>query len=511
MVDEPPGSRITMRWEAGSRFGPYLLKRLLGRGGFGEVYEALDTTKNRRVALKMLAPAYSADPGFRKRLFREARSTARLNEAHVVPIHDYGEIDGQLYIDMRLVPGADLASVLAKSGPLDPARAVQIVGQIASALDAAHAEQIIHRDVKPANILLARDDYACLVDFGLANAAGDTKLTSSGITIGTFAYLAPERLDQSDVGAGADIYALACVLSECVTGSPPYTGDIPALISAHLTAPIPRPSRHHPGIPAGFDDVIAAGMAKNPLDRYASAGELAAAARQVLAPPPGQRGSETTVPANQAATLAGTDTTPRAAVPGTDAPPSSAPSGPAPSRGRVRTTVVLAVVAMVVVVVAVVGYMLRTPPSPNTTQHSSSSGVPAIPTSAASAPASYGEQIELPFPGLVEPNDVAVDITGAVYVTNTFKNAVLKLAPHASAPVELPFTGLFNPEGLAVDGAGNVYVADSVNQRVVYLAAGSDSPMVLPFTRLGYAHGVAVKILDRTVYAVAHEPTRVLS
>ncbi len=200
-----------------------------------------------------------------------------------MPVHQCGEIDGQLYIDMRLIKGTDLQTLLTRQGALSPARAVAIVRQIASALDAAHAEQMVHRDVKPANILLTADDFACLVDFGLANAATDAKLTSSGTTIGTFDYMAPERLSNAEVTHRADIYALACVLYECLTGSPPYgAADLPALITAHLTAPIPRPSQQGPQIPIAFDSVIARGMAKNPNDRYASAGELARAAYRAL-------------------------------------------------------------------------------------------------------------------------------------------------------------------------------------------------------------------------------------
>jgi serine/threonine protein kinase, bacterial len=283
LVDEPPLGGTTAEWPTPSQFGPYRLNRLLGRGGFGEVYEAFDTNKNRTVALKLLPSSYSANPHFRRRLFREASTAGRLNEPHVVPIHDYGEIDGQLFIDMRLIPGTDLRAVLDESGPLDPSRAVGIIGQIASALDAAHAEQIVHRDVKPANILLTPEDFACLVDFGLANAATDAKLTSAGTTIGTFAYMAPERFSEEEIDHRADIYALACVLHECLTGASPYQAtDRAALMAAHLTTPIPRPSQH-PGVAAGFDQVIARGMAKDRDERYPTAGELAAAARRELA------------------------------------------------------------------------------------------------------------------------------------------------------------------------------------------------------------------------------------
>src|ERR1700754_2459407 len=155
----------------GSQVGPYHLKRLIGRGGMGEVYEAQDTVKDRIVALKLLPEAVSHDPVFRKRLQREAHSAGRLLEPHVVPIHDYGEIDGVLYVDMRMIDGTDLRKVLKRFGPMTPARAVAIVRQIASALDAAHESGVMHRDVKPENIIINREDFAYLVDFGLANAA----------------------------------------------------------------------------------------------------------------------------------------------------------------------------------------------------------------------------------------------------------------------------------------------------------------------------------------------------
>ena len=280
MNDTAPASR------AGTMFGQYRLTRLLGKGGFGEVYEAEDTTLHRRVALKLIAPAYSHDSAFRERLFREAMHAGSLHELHVVSIHGWGEIDGQVYIDMRLVDGIDLSKVLSSFGPLSPPRAVAIVRQIASALDAAHAEQMIHRDVKPANVLITRDDTACLVDFGLANAATDTRLTITGATIGSFAYLAPERLTSAPVDHRADIYALACLLYECLTGSTPFpVAEHAALIAAHLMAPIPRPSTDRPGVPSEFDHVVARGMAKDPTRRYASAGDLALAAHHALTAP----------------------------------------------------------------------------------------------------------------------------------------------------------------------------------------------------------------------------------
>jgi len=279
MSDEQP-SRV------GSDFGPYHLKRLLGRGGMGEVYEAEHTVKEWTVAVKLLSETFSKDPVFRERMKREARTAGRLQEPHVVPIHDYGEIDGQMFLEMRLIEGTDLDSVLKRFGPLAPPRAVAIITQIASALDAAHAAGVMHRDVKPQNILVTRDDFAYLVDFGIASATTDEKLTQLGTAVGTWKYMAPERFSDAEVTYRADIYALACVLYECLTGSPPYRADSASvLVTAHLMDPIPQPSARRPGIPKGFDAVIARGMAKKPEDRYASAGDLALAAHDALSEP----------------------------------------------------------------------------------------------------------------------------------------------------------------------------------------------------------------------------------
>jgi len=166
--------------EPGTRFGPYLLKRTLGSGGMGTVYEAKDTVMDRVVALKLISGPYAQSMDYRQRVQREARIAGRLQDPHVVPIHSTGEIEGQLYVDMRLITGTDLDTALRKSGPLSPAKAVAMVRQIASALDAAHAAGVLHRHVKPGNILLTTDDFAYLVDFGIANAATEQKLTQAG-------------------------------------------------------------------------------------------------------------------------------------------------------------------------------------------------------------------------------------------------------------------------------------------------------------------------------------------
>jgi serine/threonine protein kinase, bacterial len=276
----------------GSQFGPYRLRRLVGRGGMGDVYEAEDTVRERIVALKLMSQTLSDDPVFRSRIQREARTAGRLQEPHVVPIHDFGEIEGQLYVDMRLIDGKDLATMLSRYGPLSPPRAVAIVRQIGSALDAAHAAGVMHRDVKPENILVSADDFAYLVDFGIASATSDEKLTQFGTTVGTVKYMAPERFSETEVTHRADIYALACVLYECLTGSPPYAGDTVSVMGAHLNQAVPRPSAARPSIPAAFDGVIARGMAKDPAARYATCGDMSAAAYAALATPDQDRATD---------------------------------------------------------------------------------------------------------------------------------------------------------------------------------------------------------------------------
>jgi serine/threonine protein kinase len=206
--------------------------------------------------LKLLQDSLSGDDGFRERFQREATVTAKLSDPHVIPIHDYGEIDGRLYLDMRLVAGHDLATEL-ENGPLPPERAVGIVEQVAAALDSAHGAGLIHRDVKPSNVLLTasapgRADFAYLVDFGIAHIAATStrsRLTATGATVGTFAYMAPERFLTGPANHTVDVYALACVLYECLTGQRPFPSDEPAiLMRSHLDVPPPRASTLGPGV-----------------------------------------------------------------------------------------------------------------------------------------------------------------------------------------------------------------------------------------------------------------------
>ncbi|MGW4094399.1 protein kinase domain-containing protein [Nocardia sp. NPDC004750] len=278
---QEPGPRT------GTRFGPYELRSLLGKGGMGEVYEAYDTVKDRVVAVKLLSEELAKDPTYQLRFRRESQAAARLAEPHVIPIHDWGVIDGVLFIDMRLVRGVDLRTLLRGKGPLSPARAVAIIEQIASALDAAHANNLVHRDVKPANILVTDADFAYLADFGIAHTEGDSAVTLVGMAVGSYIYMAPERFDVGPVTGRADVYSLACVLHECLTGATPFpAASMNVLIKSHMSDPPPRPSAQASGIPAALDEVVNRGMAKDPADRYPTATALARGARAALTSAP---------------------------------------------------------------------------------------------------------------------------------------------------------------------------------------------------------------------------------
>lgn len=267
----------------GSTFGPYELRALIGRGGMGEVYRAYDRRRDREVALKLLPPELARDDSYRQRFQREAQVAARLQEPHVIPIHDFGELEGTLFIDMRLVRGSDLRAMIKKAGHLPPAQAVDIVRQTGEALDAAHADGLVHRDVKPENILVLPTGFAYLADFGIASRPEDARLTTTGSAIGSFGYMGPERFSSERPGPATDIYSLGCVLHEALTGRPPFPSDsIPAVIQSHLNEQPPPASRLRPGISRRMDAVLEKALAKEPEDRYRTAAEFSAAAKAAL-------------------------------------------------------------------------------------------------------------------------------------------------------------------------------------------------------------------------------------
>jgi predicted Ser/Thr protein kinase len=346
----------------GTPFGRYQLIELLGRGGMGEVWRAHDTALDRVVALKLLLPHYAQDPDFEKRFRREAHAAARLDDPHVVPIYDVGELDGRLYVTMRLINGVDLQTLLT-AGPLDAGRAVYVIEQIASALHNAHQAGLVHRDVKPSNILLAHNDFAYLIDFGIARASGETALTSANTTVGTWAYMAPERFRSGDTEPSSDVYALACVLYECLTGEPPFPGDtLEQVAVGHMVTPPPRPSEEHDTVPSAMDQVIATGLAKQPADRYPSTVEMAAAARGAITGPTDPGLGTRALAATPRSTALDASPDPArtqhwpaaSAGPPPAAPPVDAPvPSPPPTAGTARRTgVLIGAVAAIVLLIA---------------------------------------------------------------------------------------------------------------------------------------------------------------
>jgi hypothetical protein len=251
----------------------------------GVIYRATDLRLERPVAIKLIATDRASDGGFRRRFEREARLTAAIDHPNVIPVYAAGEENGHLYLVMRYVAGLDLQALLRKESRLAPERAVQLVEQVAAALDAAHAAGLVHRDIKPANVLLA-GDHVYLSDFGITRADSGASITDTGEWLGTVDFTSPEHLRGQRTTLRSDVYSVGCLLHCCLTGRPPFPRSTPAAtILAHLDDAPPRAS-DSPGVPAGFDAVIARALAKDPADRYGSAGALAHAARAVISDAP---------------------------------------------------------------------------------------------------------------------------------------------------------------------------------------------------------------------------------
>jgi serine/threonine protein kinase len=317
------GPLMSAHTRIGTEVAGFRIESVLGRGGMSVVYVAEQMRLSRKVALKVLTTELAWDEQFRERFVRESHIAATIDHPNIIPIYDAGEADGLLYIAMRFVQGPDLREIL-KRGFLGVGRTIFLIEQLASALDAAHAHALVHRDVKPGNILLEENtDHAYLTDFGVAKQTTARGLTSTGHFLGTVEYAAPEQIEGGPVDARTDVYALGCVLYECLTGSPPYEhGTEHAVLHAHLVDPPPSVTRLRPELPQAFDGVIASAMAKAPDDRFNSCGELAHAARaaasgtarRIDGAPPGRA-----------------DTIPSPPIPPPEIPASAAPETPVPA------------------------------------------------------------------------------------------------------------------------------------------------------------------------------------
>jgi serine/threonine protein kinase len=273
--------------EPGATFAGHRIDGLAGRGGMGVVYRATDLVLDRPVALKLIAPRLAQDPTFRARFEREFRLAAALDHPHVVPVYRAGEEDGQLYVTMRYVEGTDLGTLLQRERWLAPDRAVRLIAQVAGALDEAHGHGLVHRDVKPPNVLIARrgeEERAFLTDFGVTKQrAAASDLTGTGMAIGSVDYMAPEQAQGADVDARADIYSLGCVLFHALVGSVPFIrGNDLERMWAHVHEPPPAPTSIDRSLPPALDPVLARALAKDPDERYQSAGELGRAALRAV-------------------------------------------------------------------------------------------------------------------------------------------------------------------------------------------------------------------------------------
>ena len=329
----------------GTEVGRYRLESVIGRGGMAIVYQAEDLRLGRRVALKVLAPELAESPDFRERFLRESRFAAGLEHPNIVPIYEAGDADGLLYIAMRYLPDGDLNKLLAKEGRLAPAEVVAIGSQVAAALDTAHAVGLVHRDVKPANILIgSRGDaehppHVYLSDFGLIKRSSSmSAMTATGRFLGTMNFAAPEQIRGEPLDARSDVYALGCVLYQCLTGSAPFVrDDQAALLWAHLSQAPPRLASTHADL-AAADPVVAKALAKNPDDRYDSCGQFVTALGRVLAAAPAAGAGQHRVPAGASAATDASNTAAEPAsssgAPAATAPPTVLPRPPAPPPPR---------------------------------------------------------------------------------------------------------------------------------------------------------------------------------
>lgn len=427
--------------ELGTTFGDYRIEGFCGQGGMGVVYRGKHLTLGRSVALKVLAPEFADNPMFRERFKRESQIAASIDHPNVIPVYEAGEAYGRLFIAMRYVEGTDLRALLTSQARLEPAKTIELVCQLGAALDAAHARGLVHRDVKPGNVLLAEHDHVYLTDFGVTKHMNSmTEITRAGELIGTTDYCPPEQIRGEPLDARADVYSLGCLLFECLTGRTPYErGTAVATIWAHLNDPPPSPARHVDGLPDALDKVIARALAKDPDERFPSAGDVASAARAAL--------SHTVLPTRERSVATGGAAPAELGVLVAEAASRSGSrraEGEAPWRRRaphipsiLSTLAVVAVLAAVLLVTGVLG--------------------------GSRARVAGGKTIEVGH----GPSALAVR-NGAVWVVNSDSDTVSRIDAGAGKAVEPPTPVGSSPAGVAV-GPAALWVslsADGIVRRI---------------------------------------------
>jgi serine/threonine protein kinase/DNA-binding beta-propeller fold protein YncE len=477
---------------AGRRLAGYRIQELIGRGGMGVVYRAEHLHLRRTVALKLLAPELAENEGFRERFARESRIAASIPHPNIVPVYDAGEADELLYIAMRYIEGSDLATLLSERRLLDPSQALWILRQAGSALDAAHQQGLVHRDVKPGNVLLDSNG-AYLSDFGLTKpTTARTPYTVPGQLVGTINYVAPEQIRGDDLGRQTDVYALACVLYECLAGEVPYPRESEiAALYAHLQDPPPALSARRPDL-APLDEPLARALAKDPGDRYSTCGELVSAAHEAL--------GEMALTASEAPTLPGSPLPqrprPRRSLTSAITRLPAAPGWPAraPTRAAlVAAGVVAAAAVAAVLVVALAGSGhkgSRAEPAPPRPKPTPSVPPEVVVTSVATGP---------------RPAAVAVGL-GGVWVADSASGRLTHLDPVSGTITGVPVR--VGPAPVAVaEHSHTVFVASAGDSAVRKLDALSEAPLGRPIPIGHVPRAIAVGVGDSSVWVAAADGT----
>jgi YVTN family beta-propeller protein len=490
---------------AGSVVAGYRIEDVAGRGSMGVVYRATQLVLQRPVALKLIATEVAHDASFRERFKRESQLAASIDHPNVIPIYEAGEVDGALFLAMRYVEGTDLGALVAAEGSLAPARAVAIVAQVAAGLSAAHALGLVHRDVKPANVLIAagEDEHVYLADFGLTKHASSAPgLTKSGMFVGTLDYSAPEVIRGEGADSRADVYALGCVLFHCLTGRPPFVRDSEvATMYAHLHDAAPAPSTIG-GVPAVLDAVVARALAKDAGERYATAAELGRAARAAIGD-----GSSAAAPAvapgAPAARPAPAPPAPEpaaAAAPPASTPASSpaaaaaaAPDGEGEGISRDWRIVLLTTLGLIMAAGLVAALLAGTGVLGG---GSSKKGQAAAPAKVTTAPAAKGDASQAKAKGKTKaapasagaprpvasiavgrgPDDIAVDDAGSVWVTNAQDDTLTRIDEKSGRIAGAPVAAGDDPDGV-VAAKGVVWLASAKQGRVLRFETSGDAPV----------------------------------